>query len=358
MKNKNLIIALALTGLILLLVITFYLRSNVTNVNNQPVTTFTGTPTSIWNALQESTPVAFMTPLPDSAETSIDGIYTKIDNDWPQWWRCLRCGDYRMAGGIWKIQFANGVMRIFYDVTGWRSIASYTVNDNHLYVFNDPYCPDMVGEYTWSLKDDGLSLVTVNDPCAFELREKNLSKQTWTPCGSTNEAHGCEEKRDYQADIVPDNLSVSVNIYGGDSRFFATPPDVISHANVNDMKPQEGIEILFGDGTLPYGIQRVLWWEENGTWIEATTSDEYVSMGVQFFGEQSTGWARVLFDGEEVWRGNTAGIWSKAGRYGGFIEISDYEAGEHTIRVEALGFDYRPVPVASFGFSRGGDIQP
>lgn len=357
MKNKNHLIALVITGIALILVIVFYIGSSASNANTQPITTVTGTPTSIWNAFQESTPVAFLTPLPDSVKTLIDGIYTKVDDNWPQWWRCMRCGDYRMAGGIWKLQFDQGVMRIFYDVTGWRSIASYTVEDNKLYIYNDPYCPDMVGEYTWSVENGELSLATVNDPCAFDLREENLSKESWNSCDS-EDAVGCEEKRDYQANIVPANLSVNVNIYGGDSRFFATPPDVITHANVNDIKPQAGIEILFGDGTLPYGIQRVLWWEENGTWIEATTSDDYQSMGVQFLGEQSTGWARVLFDGVEVWRGNTSGIWSKDGRYGGFIEISGYESGMHTIRVEALGFDYRPIPVASFGFSRGGNIQP
>lgn len=354
MKNKNQLIAFIVLGIMMILVISC---SNMSSESNQVAPT--GTPTFIWDALQEATPVAFFTPLPDSVRTAIDGVYTKIDSEsWPQWWRCMRCGDYRAAGGIWKLQFDQGVMRIYYDVTGWRTISSYTVAGDRLYLFNDPFCPEHTGEYKWDLGNGELDLQTVNDPCAFELRGENLSKQTWTSCEDTNEAAGCEEKRDYQADIIPDDLTVDVQVYGGDSRFFATPPDVITHANVNDIKPQEGIEILFGNQTLPYGIQRVLWWQENGTWIEANTSDDYQSMGVQFFGEQSTGWARVLFDGVEVWRGNTAGIWSKAGRYGGFIEISGYESGEHTIRVEALGFDYRPVPVASFGFSRGGNIQP
>jgi formylglycine-generating enzyme required for sulfatase activity len=74
-------------------------------------------------------------------------------------------------------------------------------------------------------------------------------------------------------------------------------------------------------------------------------------MGVQFLGDPQTGWARVLFDGVEVWRGNTTAIWSTHGRHGGYIEISGFGPGPHTLRAESLGFDYHPVPVASFGFS-------
>ncbi len=59
-------------------------------------------------------------------------------------------------------------------------------------------------------------------------------------------------------------------------------------------------------------------------------------------GEPQIGWARVLFDGVEVWRGNTSAIWSKPGRHGGYIEISGLSPGMHTMRAESLGFDYRP----------------
>src|SRR5690606_60273 len=119
----------------------------------------------------------------------------------------------------------------------WRSLASYTVEGDTLYIYNDPYCPDEVGEYTWNIENGELSLVTVNDPCAFDLREKNLSKGNWISC-DLGDVIGCEEKRDYQANIIPDNLSVDVTVYGGDSRFFVTPPDVITHANADDIKPQ------------------------------------------------------------------------------------------------------------------------
>jgi len=37
-------------------------------------------------------------------------------------------------------------MRILYDVTGWRSVASYTIVEQRLYLFNDPFCPQNIGE--------------------------------------------------------------------------------------------------------------------------------------------------------------------------------------------------------------------
>jgi hypothetical protein len=358
MKNKNPLIALAVTGIVLILVIIFYIRSTVSHANTQPIAVVTGTPTSIWNALLESTPYAYLTPLPAPEKSLIDGVYTKVDPSWPQWWKCLRCADYRVAGGIWKLQFEQGVMRIYYEVTGWRSIASYTIKEDRLYLFNDPYCPEHTGEYQWSIVNDELTLKTVDDPCAFDLRAKNFSKQTWAFCGELNQAVGCEEKRDYRADIIPDDISVEVNIYGGDSRFFTVPPDVIVHANAEDMPPPNGVEISYGANTIAQGVHRILWWDAEGNWIEAKIDGSFEAVGVQFLGEQTIGWARVLFDGEEVWRGNTSAIWSKYGRHGGFIQISGFDEGAHVIRVETLGFDYRPVTVASFGLSRDGNIKP
>jgi len=77
---------------------------NVNGVNlppapdgSEPVNA-TVTATSIWNALQEATPFAYSTPLPDPVKSSLDGIYSKIDQSWPQWWKCYRCADYRLAG--------------------------------------------------------------------------------------------------------------------------------------------------------------------------------------------------------------------------------------------------------------------
>jgi hypothetical protein len=65
----------------------------------------------------------------------------------------------------------------------------------------------------------------------------------------------------------------------------------------------------------------------------------------------------VLFDGQEIWRGDTSKIWASLGRNGGYIEVSGLAPGVHTLRVESMGFDYHPVTVAFFGFSRNGTVK-
>jgi hypothetical protein len=257
-------------------------------------------------------------------------------------------------------------MRIFYEVNKWRSIASYSVSDDRLFIFNDPYCPERTGEYKWSIENDALHLEVVQDPCAFELRAENLTKQNWSLCTGSAAAHassssgdaapGCEESHMAAPAAITPEAPLQVRVFGGDSRFFEKPPDVIAHANANDTASPEGISISFAEESIPYGLQRVVWW--NGDWIEATWEGSYTSMGVQFLGEEMIGWARVLLDGQEVWRGNTADIWSKSGRHGGFVEISGFDPGKHTLRVESLGFDYRPVTVANFGFSLESGVNP
>ena len=74
------------------------------------------------------------------------------------------------------------------------------------------------------------------------------------------------------------------------------------------------------------------------------------AMGVQFLGAAQIGWARLLLDGQEVWRGKTAELGHTLDQYGGYVEVSGFDPGEHSLRVESLGWDYRPVAVASFGF--------
>ncbi|KAA3646496.1 MAG: hypothetical protein DWQ07_09805 [Chloroflexi bacterium] len=330
------------------------------------------TATNNWLNLQERTPYPHNTPLPATERTLIDGTYAKFDETWPQWWACRRCADYRPAGGIWKLRFDQGVMRIYYNVTGWTSIASYEIKGDRLFLFNDPYCPDEVGEYRWRLEDRWgladrfLTLKLVEDGCSIRLRGENLSAQEWGACFPPNEMTGasdhfrkpvgCEDPlpsqlRGYEVGT----LSVDVTVYKGEARQFVVKPDVIANANSDEMLSPEGIEVRHNDESIPYGLSRVLWGE--GSWVEAVTSEDYESIGVQIFGDYTIGWARVLFDSEEVWRGNTAEIWNEFGRFGGYIEVTSFTPGEHVIRVESLGFDYHPVTVAFFGFSHTAGLQ-
>ncbi|HZM20199.1 MAG TPA: hypothetical protein VFC02_00580 [Anaerolineales bacterium] len=328
---------------------------NPTVTNTGPSTTTTPMPTrvmqtGIWDELLEATPYPHKFALPDPVESPLDGTYAKVDQSPPQYWTCYRCADYRPEGGPWRIQFDKGVMRIFYQLTNWKSIASFTVEDNRLKIFNDPFCPQEVGEYEWTAENGSISLKAISDGCAFDLRKENLVKQPWLACSASdpNQA-GCSEFPDAPSGETPSDLPVTVNVLGGDSHYFDERPDVFAVANKENVPSPEGIHIQYHDASIPFGTHRVLWW--NGDWIEATTDKPFTSIGVQFWGSAYLGWARVLFDGTEVWRGLTTSLGKKHAYFGGYIEITDFEPGTHTIRVENLGFDYHPVKVAAFGFS-------
>jgi hypothetical protein len=324
-----------------------------------------------WFELQNKVPVPHTTPLPESKWTPIDGTYAKLDPSLPQWWACRRCADYRPAGGIWKLRFDQGVMRIYYPITGWRSVASYTVPGDQLQIFNDPYCPQEVGIYRWKLEDewnlpDRKIIIEVDeDPCSINLRGENFSNQAWYSCmppnemtGASNHWHkppGCEENPIPPEAEPQTNLQVNVNVHPGYTRDFVVQPDVYADANSEENPSPEGINVTHSEESISYGLNRVLWGV--GDWVQASTDLPFETMGVQIYGDHTIGWARVLLDGEEVWRGDTAAIWSHLGRHGGYIEISGYDPGRHTIRVESMGFDYHPVTVAFFGFSEQGGIE-
>lgn len=331
----------------------------------------TSTPVDVWSSLLQVTPVPVTTPLPEEIRTPIDGTYAKFDTSEPQWWACRRCADYRPAGGIWKLQFDKGVMRIYYNVTGWRSIASYTISAGRLYLFNDPYCPQEVGEYAWRLEDKrgledrALVLDVIKDSCSINLRGKNLSKLAWDSCqppnlitGTSDHWHlspGCETQFAPSATAAPSILNVNVIVHPGYVRKFARQPDVYIDASREEKLLPEGFSLSYSDDSIPYGLNRVLWGE--GSYVEVTTELPIHALGVQIYGDYTIGWARVLFDGQEVWRGDTAAIWAYQGRNGGYIEVSDFEPGLHTLRIESMGFDYHPVTIAFFGFSYEGGVE-
>ena len=79
---------------------------------------------------------------------------------------------------------------------------------------------------------------------------------------------------------------------------------------------------------------------EGGHWIEVTIADPGITAaGVQFRGDTNDGWARVLIDGVERWRGSIYGSdtnWP-GGMFVRYLEVSGLGPGPHTVRVEALG---------------------
>ncbi|MDX1377266.1 MAG: hypothetical protein R3307_00325 [Anaerolineales bacterium] len=309
-------------------------------------------PTNVWASLLDVTPVSYTTPHPALNPSPLDGTYAKFDPGWPQWWSCLRCADYRPAGGAWRLQFDRGVMRIYYEVTGWNSLASYTVSGDRVYLFNDPYCRDETGVYQWELEDGNLTLKTIGDSCSFQLRERNLSGQAWESCDPSDVEQmprGCEDPSVETLSVLSPSQEFVVKVHQGDVRLFSRPPDVFVNASGADRSLSNDIKISFSDESILYGNNRVLWMDDD--WIEIKTDISYSSIGVQFRGDHVIGWARVLFDGEEVWRGDTSRIWFDLKIHGGYIEISGFEAGEHVLRVERLEIDSRPVVVAFFGFN-------
>ena len=310
-------------------------------------------PTPVWPALLQVTPLPYASPLPASDNTALDGIYAKYDPNPPQWWLCLRCADYRQAGGAWRLQFDRGVMRIYYEVTGWHSLASYTVSGDRLFLFNDPYCKEATGEYKWKLEGGNLVLEVVDDPCSFQLRGENLRAQPWAACpvnDSANGPRGCTDPdvESVTTQVLPEGLNVTV--HEADIRLTDQMPDVHINASGTDDPPPDGVRFSYSDDSLLYGTNRVLWTDRD--WMEVVTDAPFRSVGVQFRGDYVIGWARVLFDGKEVWRGDTSKIWSKEKIHGGYIEVSGFELGQHTLRVERLTVDSRPVIVAFFGFKR------
>jgi hypothetical protein len=139
-----------------------------------------------WSEVLEFHPYSYLLPLPVPGASGIDGVYGKFDPGEPQWWRCARCADFRLAGGNWRLMLHRGEMRMYYEVTGFSTIGSYAVRGDRLELFNDPHCPYEVGTYSWSLEEGTLRLLEVQDTCAIHLRAENLVHQAWISCQPPN----------------------------------------------------------------------------------------------------------------------------------------------------------------------------
>jgi hypothetical protein len=140
------------------------------------------TPTGVWSGLLQKTPFPYAAPLPAPTPTILDGTYTKFELQEGTPVHCLRCPDYAPEGGMWKLSLDKGIFRIYHEVTGWRSLGSYTVSGDQLTLINDPYCPDVVGTYRWEIQEGELILEEIQDECSIRLRAMNLTKLPWRSC--------------------------------------------------------------------------------------------------------------------------------------------------------------------------------
>jgi len=151
---------------------------------------------------------------------------------------------------------------------------------------------------------------------------------------------------------TPTAGSVVVTLYYGDARTFSQPPAVRAWANANYVAPPSGITIADSGGL----------WRSNewvgllngGQWIQAANANASTAAGIEFWGGAGEGWARVLVDGVERWRGSVYGDGSAAYPAQKYLEVSGLPAAPHTIRVENLGIDgiggWHSVTLYFFGF--------
>lgn len=159
MKKQNMLLFITATFL-LAFACTPQNEQDITQKNITPSPAAPGptdTPTDIWNMLFERTPVPWTTQLPPLEPTILDATYVKINPRLATPVPCRRCPDYALEGGLWKFSLNRGIFRIYYTVNGWRSLGSYTISENRLYLYNDPYCNWDTGVYSWKLQTAPLS---------------------------------------------------------------------------------------------------------------------------------------------------------------------------------------------------------
>ncbi len=133
-----------------------------------------------------SSPYPFTTPLPPPVPTSLDGIYAKLEVREGTPVPCRRCPDYLPYGGTWTLSLDRGVYRVYFQVTDWRSVGSFSVSGDQIAFFNDPNCTDDVGTYQWKLDKGFLTLKVIQDPCMIGLRGTNFSARPWASCQPPN----------------------------------------------------------------------------------------------------------------------------------------------------------------------------
>jgi len=77
-------------------------------------------------------------------------------------------------------------MRLYYEVTGFSTVAWYVIDGERLEFQNDPHCPYDVGAHKWKVSDGNLELEEIEDTCAIHLRAENLTHQPWISCQPPN----------------------------------------------------------------------------------------------------------------------------------------------------------------------------
>jgi hypothetical protein len=182
---------------------------------------------------------------------------------------------------------------------------------------------------------------------------------------ATNEAGGITEEAPPPGEDVPTGVEAQiiesnpvgsgpmvVTVYAGDSSKFQDRPDLIVYANADYAAPPDGFQIRFAPESTSWYQWRNL--ENPSHWVEISNTREVTAIGVQFFADSTQGWARLILDGAEIWRGDTYGRWTDGYNWACYVEVSGVAPGAHTMRVENLGMagggGGQVVAVFFFGF--------
>ena len=139
----------------------------------------------LWGELLNREPFPYTVPLVHKP-SFLDGTYTKRAKKTNAIVPCRRCPDWLPETGLWKMQFKKGTYRIIHKATGWKNIGTFIVAGDRVLFANDPVCPEGIGIYFWKREKDRLMLSVIDDPCAINLRAKNLSETPWLTCQPPN----------------------------------------------------------------------------------------------------------------------------------------------------------------------------
>ena len=91
--------------------------------------------------------------MPPLEPTLLDATYVKINPRLATPFPCKRCPDYALEGGLWKFSLNKGIFRIYYTMNGWRSLGSYSIDEDRIYLFNDPDVSADHGKWPFFDKD-------------------------------------------------------------------------------------------------------------------------------------------------------------------------------------------------------------
>ena len=132
--------------------------------------------------------VPFMSPTPPPDPSALDGTYLRTLTlrdvggariGLP--YRCLRCPPFRIDAGVSTLIFTRGAYYLHHQLSGFRTMGSFVVEDDRVTLFNDANCPQTPGIYAFEVTAHGLRFRVVEDDCPFSgERSFDLMVRPWT----------------------------------------------------------------------------------------------------------------------------------------------------------------------------------